>query len=146
MKELFKFSDDFQCLTGLYFSAEVILYILLAPIWGLSSISFALIWQMLLISVIITIIHYVFYVWDLFESLYKLKKAISYYIILVILGAIFTKLFNWFDLTNIKSLGIALGIFTITFLITYWSFDMYYKVTGEEYNEKLKLYKETKKN
>lgn len=144
MKELFVFSTDFKCLTGLYFGAEIILYVLFGPIWGVNSISFALVWQMLLLSLIIAIFQYVFYVWDLFGNLSRFKRSLIYYFTLIVVGTIFINVFDWFDLSSVKNIVISLSIFTVAFVSICFVYNLYYKVTGEEYNEKLKLYKNLK--
>lgn len=143
-KLLFIFSTDFKCLTGLYFGAEVLLYAMFAPIWGINSISFGLVWQMLLLSLIIAIFQYVFYVWDLFGNLSRFKKSTICYFTLMIVGTGFINIFNWFNLNNFKNIAIVLVAYTIIFVIMCWVYNLYYKVTGEEYNEKLKLYKSSK--
>lgn len=90
------------------------------------------------------IFQYLFYVWDLFGNLSRFKKSTICYFTLMIVGTGFVNIFNWFDLSNMKNIAIALISYTIIFVSMCWVYNLYYKVTGEEYNEKLKLYKSSK--
>ncbi|MGL5353274.1 MAG: hypothetical protein ACRDA5_08095 [Clostridium sp.] len=145
MKKFWKFYVGFESLTVLYFGSLILLYVLLGPIWGVNSISFVIVWEMLLFSIIIALFQYVFCIWDFPGNLYKIKRLVMYYFTLLIIGILFAKVFNCFDLSSTKNLIIAFSIYSISFISTNWGFGLYYKVTGEEYNAKLKLYKEGKK-
>lgn len=145
MKKFWKFYVGFESLTVLYFGSLILLYVLLGPIWGLNSISFVAVWEMLLFSIIIAIFQYVFCIWDFPGNLSKIKRVVMYYFTLLIIGTFLAKVFNMFDLSSVKNLIFTFGIYTVCFVSTYVGFGLYYRVTGEEYNAKLKLYKESKK-
>ena len=72
-------------------------------------------------------------------------KILVHYTLLLVFGILFAKLFNWFDLSDVKLLSIAILIGTTCFLSISVSIYIYTKLTGEKFNEKLKIYKDLKK-
>lgn len=137
-------SYEIKKLCCLFFSAEVIIYACVAPFIGENSISVSLVWQMAAISIIMTILQYAIYTSDFMVKVPKIIKVVIHYLLLIGIGYLFTKGFNWFDLSNSKYVIIALVIFTVSFVATTGSIGLYTKLTGEEFNEKLKVYKEYK--
>lgn len=137
-------SYEIKKLCCLFFSGEVILYACVAPFIGQTSISLSLVWQMVVISIIMAILQYVIYTFDFMGKVPRIIKVSIHYLLLVGIGYLFASLFKWFDLSNIKYVAIVLIIFTVSFLMIAGSIGLYSKLTGEEFNEKLKVYKELK--
>ena len=145
MRSFFINGYEIKKICCLFFAGEVIMYALIAPFMGIDSISFSLIWQMAAISILLTIIQYAIYTTKFMMKVNVLAKVIIHYFLLVALGYGFAKVFNWFDLSDIGTVVVAISIFTICFIITAGSIGIYTKLTGERFNEKLKAYKELKK-
>lgn len=146
MRSFFINSYEIKKLCCLFFAGEVIMYALIGPFIGINSISFSLIWQMAAISILLTIMQYAIYTSNFMMKINVLVKVIVHYILLITLGYGFAKVFNWFDLRNLNNVIIAVSIFTVCFIITACSIGLYTKLTGERFNEKLKVYKELKKS
>lgn len=147
MKELVKKTTYIKFYVGIFFSSEILLYACLAPLWELKSISLPLIWQMLLIAMIITIIQYIIYTSDIFRKWKTLSKVLFEFILMMVIGYILAIVFKWFDITNIKSNIIYQIIYNSSFWISAYSIYLYNKVTGDDLNRKLKIYKSNiKKN
>jgi len=72
------------------------------------------------------------------------SKIIIHYIILVFIGYILARIFNWFDLSVGNNFIIALCIFTVCFVSFTGSIALYNKLSGQRFNEKLRLYKSSK--
>lgn len=144
MKSFLINSYEIKKLCCLFFSAEVIIYACIAPFIGETSISLSLIWQMVVISLIMTAFQYAIYTTNFMFKVPRIIKVVIHYLLLVGVGYLFARLFKWFDLSNSKYVFIALGIFTFCFFITTGSIGLYTKLTGEKFNEKLKVYKELK--
>lgn len=135
---------EIKKLCCLFFSGEVLIYSCIAPFIGQNSISLSLIWQMAVISIIMTIFQYGIYTSKLMAKIPQVLKVIIHYFLLLGIGYFFASAFQWFDLFNIKYVFIAVGIFTLCFVSTTGSIVLYTKLTGEQFNEKLKVYKELK--
>jgi len=105
----------------MFFTSQVVIYTLIAPFLGEKSIHLSLIWQIK--------------TWI---------KIIIHYLLLVFIGYILAIIFNWFDLSRGNNITIALSIFTVCFISFTGSIALYNKVSGERFNEKLKLYKSSK--
>lgn len=146
MRTFFINSYEIKKLCCLFFAGEVIMYALIGSFMGIDSLSFSLIWQMAAISILLTGLQYLIYTFNFMNNINTGIKVIIHYVLLIIIGYGFAKIFNWFDLNNLNNIIISLGIFTICFIITTGSIGIYTKLTGERFNEKLKVYKELKKS
>lgn len=146
MRTFFINSYEIKKLCCLFFAAEVILYACIAPFIGQDSISLSLIWQMAAISILLTAIQYALYTSNLMMNMNIMIKVIIHYLLLIGLGYLFARIFKWFDLSNFDYVGLAVAIFTGIFIITTMSIGLYTKLTGERFNEKLKVYKDLKMN
>jgi len=144
MKEFFKNTLEIKIIACMFFTAQVVIYTLIAPFLGEESIRLCLIWQMIFISIILTLLQYVIYVSNIFMKVNVWIKIIIHYILLVFIGYILARIFNWFDLSIGNNFTIALGIFTVCFVSFTGSIALYNKLSGERFNEKLRLYKSSK--
>jgi len=141
MKEFFKNTLEIKIITCMFFTSQVVIYTLIAPFLGEKSIQLSLIWQMIFISIILTLLQYVIYASNIFMKVKTWIKIIVHYLLLVFILAM---IFNWFDLSSGNNFTIALSIFTVCFISFTGSIALYNKVSGERFNEKLKLYKSSK--
>ncbi|CUO22276.1 DUF3021 family protein [Clostridium disporicum] len=146
MRTFFINSYEIKKLCCLFFAGEVIMYALIGPFIGADSISFSLIWQMAAISILLTMLQYVLYTFNFMNKVKREVKVLIHYFILIGLGYGFAKVFNWFNLNDLNNIIIAVSIFTVCFIITAGSIYIYTKLTGERFNERLKVYKELKKS
>ncbi|MEG0307284.1 MAG: hypothetical protein RR636_05020 [Clostridium sp.] len=144
MRDLIKNSTEMKLIASVFFAGEIITYTLMAPFFGIDNISLGLIWQMLIISIILTGLQYLIYTSNFLFKIKTCTKIFIHYVILVIMGYLWAMYFNWFDVGSIKNIGISLVIFTAWFLAFTWSISIYNKATGEQFNEKLKIYKSSK--
>lgn len=144
MREFFRKNLEIKMVGTMFFASEVIIYTLVAPFLGENSISLNLIWQMIIISIILTLLQYLFYATATFDNMKTWIKVIIHYILLLILGYGCTKIFNWFDTSNIKNVILATSIFTVSFALFAGSIALYNKVAGDQFNEKLRIYKNSR--
>ena len=144
MKEFFKNTLEIKIIACMFFTSQVVIYTLIAPFLGEESIHLSLVWQMIFISIILTLLQYVIYVSNILKKVNIWIKIIIHYILLVFIGYILARIFNWFDLSIGNNFTIALGIFTVCFVSFTGSIALYNKLSGERFNEKLRLYKSSK--
>ncbi|MEG1256578.1 hypothetical protein [Clostridium sp.] len=144
MRDLIKNTTEIKIIASVFFTGEAMMYAIMAPFLGIYSISLGLIWQMAFISVILTAIQYIIYTSNLLSHIKTWVKILFHYASLVIIGYLWIKVFKWFDIDNIKNVFVALLVFTAWFLAFTGSIAIYNKSTGEQFNEKLKLYKNLK--
>ncbi|WP_346889621.1 hypothetical protein [Clostridium sp. UBA1056] len=144
MKEFFKNTLEIKIIACMFFTSQVVIYTLIAPFLGEESIHLSLVWQMIFISIILTLLQYVIYVSNILKKVNTWIKIIIHYILLVFIGYILARIFNWFDLSIGNNFTIALSIFTVCFVSFTGSIALYNKFSGERFNEKLRLYKSSK--
>lgn len=144
MKEFFRKNLEIKMVTTMFFTSEVIIYTLIAPFLGVNNISLELIWQMVFTAVILTFLQYLIYVTRVLQNIKTWIKVIIHYILLLILGYGCAKIFNWFDTQNIKNIIVSISIFTVSFALFTGSIIMYNKLAGDMFNEKLRIYKNSK--
>lgn len=135
---------ELKIVGSMFFTGEVIVYTFIAPFIGQNNLPVSLIWQMFVIAIILTLLQEGIYFSRVLENVKAYIKIIIHYISLLVLGIVSANVFNWFDITNIKNIIILISILTICFVAFSTSVALYYKITGEELNEKLRLYKVSK--
>jgi len=91
----------------MFFTSQVVIYTLIAPFLGEKSIHLSLIWQMIFISIILTILQYVIYASNIFMKVKTWIKISIHYLLLVFIGYILAIIFNWFDLSSGNNFTIA---------------------------------------
>ena len=143
-KQLIKFTTNFKEFASLIFSFEILMYMIIGYFIGCDTISFLIIWEMILLSIILTIFQYIFYISDLFAKFPKGITVFLHYLASLVVVLLTSKIFAWYNLNTIKSLAIAILIFTLAFICMVFSIELYNKSTGEIYNEKLQIYKNSK--
>lgn len=145
MGKYFKIIVQFKFAWGLIFTAATLLYSVISLALGETSIEISLLWKFVVMTLLLTLIHFLVYGEYILKSLSSQKKIIIHFTLCYIVLLIFSYLFNWIQAMNVKSLG----IFTISYSLLYLSISsslfLYYKITGEELNNKLKEYKERKR-
>ncbi len=77
MKEFFKNTLEIKIITCMFFTSQVVIYTLIAPFLGEKSIQLSLIWQMIFISIILTLLQYVIYASNIFAACFY-RLYISY--------------------------------------------------------------------
>lgn len=144
MKKFFRKNLEIKMVATMFFASEVIIYAMIAPFLGENEISLKLIWQMVIVSLILTLLQYLFYATPTFDKIKTWVKVVIHYVLLLILGYGCAKILNWFDTSSIKNIMLAATIFTISFALFAGSIALYNKVAGDQFNEKLRIYKNSK--
>ena len=145
MKSFFKIAAQFKLLWGIFFTGELIVYMFFAFLKGQTSMPFSLILQLLGIAAIVAAFQLLvdsdaqFY-----NKLPKAVRLIAHYLIMSILLALLSFAFGW--LAGVQNILSFAGIYTVVFIIFTLVFKLYYKVTGEKFNQKLYNYKAKGKN
>jgi len=135
---------QFKFVWGLIFTAAIILYTTINMILGKTSMEYIVVWQIVAVTMLLTFIYYlIFGEYILSNASTKLKICTHFslsYVILLMSG--FAT-----DLMDISKLNHYV-IFTVGYVILYlsviFSLFAYYKLTGEELNKRLAVYKQKK--
>lgn len=144
MREFLRKNLEFKVVTTMFFTSEIVIYTMVAPFIGEDSISLNIIWQMVLISVILTLLQYLFYATSIFDKIKTWKRVLIHYILLLVLGYGSSKIFNWFDTSDMDNIIIAASIFTVSFVLFAGAIAVYNKLAGDQFNEKLRIYKSSR--
>jgi hypothetical protein len=144
MKKFMEITMEFKSLAALIFSGEIIMFMLIGLFTSVTTLSFINILLLLVISILITALVYVFLITNLLNRFsYTLRYIVCTIIILGIITKVFY-IFNWFDLTNITNKF----IYYISLIIIYLGFTfglyIYNKITEEKFSSKLAKYKLSK--
>lgn len=145
MKKAIEIIVRAKFLWGLFFTASVIIYTIINMFLGNTAIEIISIWQLLLMTIVIVFIHYLIF-GELFLANASMKKKIfvhfplCYFTILI-----FINLYGWIDFTNFNLISLFSGAYLFLYLVIVLSLYLYYKITGEELNAKLAIYKQNKK-
>lgn len=142
MKKFMEFIVQFKFVWGLFFTAAILLYSIFNLFIGNSTMEFIVVWQFVLITMILTLMHYAIFGDFIFKSRALKCKVLIHFPLCYITVFIFADWMNWINISNINSIS----IFTLTYVFLYlalmFSFYIYYKTTGEELNNRLTSYKQ----
>jgi hypothetical protein len=144
MKKHMDFWVQFKIVWSLFFTGGIILYTLINTFLNESSMKFIVVWQLALITMVLTAIHYIIFGEFMLVSLSNKYKIAIHFILCYLTIFISSVIIQWVDMSKLYSIG----TFTLGYILFYlslcWSMHIYYKATGEQLNKKLALYKQNK--
>jgi len=144
MKKAMEIIVQAKFIWGLFFTAAVVVYTIVNMFLGNTSIEVIAIWQLLLLTIIIVLIQYLIFGEFILVNLSIKKKILIHLPLCYITILKFVNLYGWINISNYTTLGIFSGIYIIFYLGILNSLHMYYKITGEQLNSKLAIYKQNK--
>lgn len=137
MKKFLKLILELKTWGCLSFTGAVCIYSFIDAICGGEYMRHTLIWQLLAMCGIITVLQYVFF------SGQVLKKP-SYYIRLILFCGLifavcagFAYIFRWFPLEEPGAWVSFVVIFVVAFLALCLGFEIYFRILGQKYNDRL---------
>ena len=145
MKRFMELIVQFKFVWGLIFSATILLYSVVAMLYGKTAMDFILIWQLVGITLVLGVIHLLIYGEFILRSLNTKYKAVIHFIACYIVCFVSVDILKWVDILNIKEVLVFSGVYIVIYLSLFLSLYMYYKFTGEQLNDRLSAYKQNKK-
>lgn len=145
MKRFMELIVQFKFVWGLIFSATILLYSVVAMLYGETAMDFILIWQLVGITLVLGVIHLLIYGEFILRSLNTKYKAVIHFIACYIVCFVSVDILKWVDILNIKEVLVFSGVYIVIYLSLFLSLYMYYKFTGEQLNDRLAAYKQNKK-
>lgn len=139
MKRLLKVSVAIKSVAGLVFAGQVILYMIIGTIFGLSSMEFSFIWQAIALASITGILHYIAFAESVIRNMRYTLRCVVFLIPLYAVLAAFALVFQWFP-PRVVTWSIFTLIFLVVFGILTAAFEIYSKITGKKFNESLDAY------
>lgn len=139
MKKFIEILTAVKDIAAMTFAGMMMLFVVVGYFFGLSSISFSLIWQAVFIALICGILHFIaFSDYVVKEKGYPFRLTLFATPLYLAVGA-FAVLFKWFPI----DLG-SWAIFTLVFAAGFGAlagvFYVYFKITGNKYNQMLAIY------
>jgi hypothetical protein len=144
MKKQFELIVQFKFVWGLIFTATILLYSVVSMFLGNSSMEFILIWQFVLITMLLTFIHYLTFGEFLFTRLSSKLRLAIHFLLCYITLFISAYLLEWINISKVNSLAIFTLGYVFLYLAISFSLYVYYRITGEQLNNKLAIYKQKK--
>lgn len=144
MKKYMELIVQFKFVWSLFFTASIIIYTVVSMLLGNSSMEFLVIWQLILITMILTLIHYIVFGEFMLKSLSNNNRILFHFFLCYITMLLSANLLKWIVISNTYSMGIFTLVYILLYLSICWSLHIYYKATGEQLNNKLALYKQKK--
>ncbi len=126
------------------FTAYLIVALILSFFFEHKTIEMAMLWQMLIVSFICAILQWFAFSEDLIKRLKYVYRNALFVVPFFILLSTAAYLFQWFDTTQLSYWVVFMGIFILAYLGISFGLLIYFKLTGQKYNEKLEEYKASK--
>lgn len=104
----------------------------------------SMLWQLLILSFVVGILQWIAFDEDVIKKMKYVYRNIIFLIpfFAILSGSAF--IWNWFDTTKLSYWLIFIGIFILAYIGISIGFLIYFKITGQKYNEKLEEYKASK--
>lgn len=126
---------------ALGFSATVFLYSLAASFYGITSITFAFIWQLLGACIFISLLQFVFFSDIVIKNMKYINRLMLFNVPLVATLLGFAMVFKWFPLEKFNAWLIFAAIFIVIEVALSALFTIYSKLMGKKYMQLLEEYK-----
>lgn len=144
MKNFIEITTQFKFVWSVFFTAAIMIYTIVSMILGNESMNLMVIWQLVGLSMIISLYHYLFFGELILNSVSIKLKIFMHLILCYVTLLIFCQLFHWLDMKKLKDLSIFTGSYLFLYIACIHSFYLYYKATGEELNQRLTAYKQNR--
>lgn len=122
------------------FSASVLFYSLIDMAFSGMEMRYSLIWQILLLCVVICILQYCFFTGQVIKKKSYTFRLLLFFPALLLIVSLFGCGFHWFPLENLSAWGSFLGICIALYLLITAGFEIGFRLTGKQYNDKLGRY------
>lgn len=142
--KLMQFTLVFKTMAGLFFSAGIIIYVVLGYMLGEREISFSMIVQIFFLSIVVTGFQYLFWEEGAKSKLSSITKIILQYVIFGIILFAMSQWFAWFTL-EWGTIARMFTLYTVIFLGAVFGFLVYFRILGMKFNRKMLHYR-AKKN
>ncbi|MFZ2537467.1 MAG: DUF3021 family protein [Oscillospiraceae bacterium] len=126
------------------FTASLIIALLISFFLEHKTIELAMLWQLLIISLAGSIIQWFAFSEDVIKRLKYVYRNVIFIVpfFAVLSGAAY--LWKWFDTTQLSYWVVFMGAFILAYIGLSIGFLIYFRLTGQKYNEKLEEYKASK--
>jgi hypothetical protein len=135
---------QFKFVWGLIFTAAIILYTTINMILGKTTMEYIVVWQLAAVTIFLTFIYYLIFGEYILRNVSTKLKVFTHfslsYTILLISGLSS----NLIDISKLNHYVIFTIGYVILYLSIIFSLYAYYRLTGEELNKRLAVYKQKK--
>lgn len=117
----------------------------LAVVYGMIldwPITGALVLEVLLLSLLCALVQFVFFSGAFLRKMTYLQRMLCALPALLVVVAVAAVIFGWFSVDRWQAWVIFLGIFTVIFVAIALGFAVYFRLTGQKYDDLLQRYKE----
>lgn len=140
MKKFIEILVAVKSFAAMAFTGVIMLYVVAGYFFGISSISFSLIWQAVFIALLCGLLHFIAFTDYVFKKTGYLHRLLLFAAPMYLALGVFALAFKWFTPTLV-----AWVIFSIVFLAVFGLLtaviQIYFKITGNKYNHMLDVYK-----
>jgi hypothetical protein len=138
MKKFIEILTAVKNFTAMVFAGMIMLFVVVGYFFGLSSISFSLIWQAIFIALICGTLHFLAFS-DYVVKVKGLLRLVLFAVPLYVVVGAFAVFFRWFPI-NLGSWVVFTVVFLAGFGVLAGVYHVYFKIAGNKYNQMLDIY------
>lgn len=127
-------------IAAMAFTGMVMLYMVFGELFGLTSISFSLIWQAIFIALICGVLQFIAFSDYVIKKMKFSRRSLLFIVPLYAAISAFAVCFSWFPISA-PGWGLFTVIFFVIFAIMAAAFEAYFRITGNRYTQMLNIYK-----
>jgi hypothetical protein len=142
MKRVLEIILAIKSSAAMAFTGCIMLYVVVGMFFGLSALTFGLVWQFLAVSLICAGLQFIFFAEQVIKKMHYAWRSALFFVCFYVLLAAFAIGFAWFPF-KISSFLVFTLIYFAIFFILLGVFEAYFHIAGIRYNQQLDAYKES---
>lgn len=135
---------QFKFVWGLIFTAAIMLYTTINMILGESAMEYIVVWQFAAVTIFLTFIYYLIFGEYILRNASTMIKVFTHFSLSYTTLLISGLTTNLIDISKLNHYVIFTVGYVILYLSIIFSLYVYYRLTGEELNKRLAVYKQKK--
>jgi hypothetical protein len=135
---------QFKFVWGLIFTAAIILYTTIKMILGETAMEYIVVWQLAAVTIFLTFIYYLIFGEYILRNTSTMLKVFIHFSLSYTTLLISGLTTNLIDISKLNHYVIFTVGYVILYLSIIFSLYAYYRLTGEELNKRLAVYKQKK--
>jgi hypothetical protein len=135
---------QFKFVWGLIFTAAILLYTTINMILGKTAMEYIVVWQLAAVTIFLTFIYYLIFGEYILRNSSTILKVFIHFSVSYTIMLISGLSANLIDISKFNHYVIFTVGYVILYLSIIFSLYVYYRLTGEELNKRLAVYKQKK--
>ena len=144
MKQFLKGVMEWKASVCYLYTGAMFLYLFFSTVFHNDEISLTMLWTLFLVSVLATLIQGVCFSNWIFKKLRYTWRSLLFIALFLPTLTLMAWQADWFPMDQAGAWAVFIGMFFLTFIVMTIGFDIYFRITGRQYDGMLGQYRKQK--